>query len=150
MSAPPTPPGAGSEAALTMAQAFEARAASRELVIGVLGLGYVGLPLAEGFIGKGFRVLAYDPDPAKVAAIGEGRSYIKHISGDRIAAMTATGRLEATTDEARLGVADALLMCVPTPLNAHREPDLSYVADCAKTIARPTSATTVPSVGFIS
>ena len=119
-----------------MAEAFEARADSRDLVIGVIGLGYVGLPLAEGFLGKGFRVLAYDPDAAKIAALRDGRSYIKHISDDRVAAMGATGRLEATTDEARLADADALLMCVPTPLNVHREPDLSFVADCARTISR--------------
>ena len=119
-----------------MAAEFEARAESRDLVIGVIGLGYVGLPLAEGFIGKGFRVLAYDPDAAKIEALTTGRSYIKHISDDRVAAMGATGRLEATTDEARLAAADALLMCVPTPLNVHREPDLSYVADCATTISR--------------
>lgn len=129
------PPGTGPTPE-AMAEAFEARAESRELVIGILGLGYVGLPLAEGFLGKGFHVLAYDPDAAKIEALNAGRSYIKHISDARVAAMGGTGRLEATTDEARLAAADALLMCVPTPLNVHREPDLTYVADCAKTIAR--------------
>src|SRR5690606_12243916 len=118
-----------------MAAAFERRAQARELVVGVIGLGYVGLPLAEGFLGKGFKVLAYDPDASKVASIQAGRTYIKHISDERVAAMGATGRLEATADAARLGEADALLMCVPTPLNAHREPDLSFVEACARTIA---------------
>lgn len=119
-----------------MAEAFEARAQARDLTIGVIGMGYVGLPLAEGFIGKGFKVLAFDPDETKVTALQDGRSYIKHISDARVAAMGATGRLEATADETRLAMADALLMCVPTPLNVHREPDLSFVADCAAMIAR--------------
>jgi UDP-N-acetyl-D-glucosamine dehydrogenase len=117
-----------------MAAAFERRAETRELVVGVIGLGYVGLPLAEGFLGKGFKVLAYDPDAAKIAAIQAGQTYIKHITDERIAAMVATGRLDVTADPGRLGDADALLMCVPTPLNAHREPDLSYVEACARTI----------------
>ena len=103
------PPGTGPTPE-AMAEAFEARAESRELVIGILGLGYVGLPLAEGFLGKGFHVLAYDPDAAKIEALNAGRSYIKHISDARVAAMGGTGRLEATTDEARLAAADALLM----------------------------------------
>lgn len=119
-----------------MAAEFEARAASRELVVGVIGLGYVGLPLAEGFLNKGFKVLAYDPDESKVAAIQAGRTYINHISDQRVAAMRDTGRLEATSDQSRLAEADALLMCVPTPLNVHREPDLSYVEACALTISK--------------
>ena len=122
-------------AAEAMAAEFERRAEARELVVGVIGLGYVGLPLAEGYIGRGFKVLAFDPDLSKIEAVRGGRSYIKHISDARIAAMTASGRLEATSDPERLGAADALLMCVPTPLNEHREPDLSYVEACARTIS---------------
>jgi UDP-N-acetyl-D-glucosamine dehydrogenase len=119
-----------------MAANFERRVQARELVVGVIGLGYVGLPLAEGFLNKGFRVLAYDPDAAKVEAISQGRTYINHISDGRVAAMRDSGRLEATTDASRLAEADALLMCVPTPLNVHREPDLSYVEACAVTISQ--------------
>ncbi|MFN3521721.1 MAG: nucleotide sugar dehydrogenase [Phenylobacterium sp.] len=125
----------GASPAEAMAAAFERRAADRELVIGVIGLGYVGLPLAEGFVGRGFRVLAYDPDAAKIDSIRAGRTYIRHISDERVSAMVGGGLLDATTDADRLAEADALLMCVPTPLNVHREPDLSYVEACARTIA---------------
>lgn len=124
----------GASAAEAMAAAFERRAAERELIIGVIGLGYVGLPLAEGFVGRGFRVLAYDPDATKVESIKAGRTYIRHIPDERVAALAASGRLDATTDADRLGEADALLMCVPTPLNVHREPDLSFVEASARTI----------------
>ncbi|HEY9216494.1 MAG TPA: nucleotide sugar dehydrogenase, partial [Phenylobacterium sp.] len=103
--------------------------------VGILGLGYVGLPLSEGFLGKGFKVLAYDPDAAKLAEIEAGRTFIRHIPDERIAAMRDSGRLALTSDPARLAEADALLMCVPTPLNVHREPDLSFVEACAGTIA---------------
>lgn len=122
-------------AAQAMAAEFERRAAARELTVGILGLGYVGLPLAEGFLGRGFKVLAYDPDAEKIAALQAGRTYIRHIDDARIGAMRDSGRLALTTDPARLAEADALLMCVPTPLNEHREPDLSYVEACARTIA---------------
>jgi UDP-N-acetyl-D-glucosamine dehydrogenase len=125
----------GATAAETMAAAFERRAADRDLVIGVIGLGYVGLPLAEGFVGRGFKVLAYDPDASKVEAIRSGRTYIRHIPDERIVALRDSGRLDVTTDPDRLGEADALLMCVPTPLNVHREPDLSFVEASARTIA---------------
>lgn len=126
---------AAAAAAEAMATAFERKAADRDLIVGVIGLGYVGLPLAEGFVGRGFRVLAYDPDAAKVESIRAGRTYIRHISDERVAALAASGKLDATSDADRLGEADALLMCVPTPLNAHREPDLSFVEACARTIS---------------
>ena len=119
-----------------MADAFVARAAKRDLTIGILGLGYVGLPLAEAFLNAGFRVLGFDVDANKVDAILSGQSYIKHIPAERMQAMMATGRLSATIDPAQLAAADALLMCVPTPLNAHREPDISYVEVTTRTIAQ--------------
>ncbi len=120
--------------AATMADAFVARAEARDLTIGVIGLGYVGLPLAEGFLNQGFRVLGFDVDQAKIDAVAGGRTYIKHIPDARIAAMRDSGRLEVTTDPTRLAVADALLMCVPTPLNIYREPDLSYVENTTRVI----------------
>jgi UDP-N-acetyl-D-glucosamine dehydrogenase len=122
-------------AAQAMAAEFERRAAARELTVGILGLGYVGLPLTEAFLGKGFKVLAFDPDAEKIASIEAGRTYIRHIDDARVAAMRDTGRLALTSDPARLAEADALLMCVPTPLNVHREPDLSFVEACARIIA---------------
>lgn len=125
----------GTEQGAAMAAAFVAKAARRDLTIGIMGLGYVGLPLAEAFLNTGFRVLGFDVDTSKIEAIETGRTYIKHIPDDRIAAMLATGRLSVTADPKRLAEADTLLMCVPTPLNAHREPDISYVTSTSRTIS---------------
>jgi UDP-N-acetyl-D-glucosamine dehydrogenase len=119
-----------------MANDFVARAKARDLNVGIIGLGYVGLPLAEAFINSGMRVLGYDVDQSKVDAIKDARTYIKHISDDRLAAMNSTGRMDATTDPSRLAEADAVLMCVPTPLNIYREPDISYVRDTTEVIAK--------------
>ncbi len=124
------------QTAAAMARDYVARAHARDLTIGIMGLGYVGLPLAEAFLGAGFRVLGFDVDQSKIDAIAAGKTYIEHIPDARIAAMKSTGRLEVASDEARLGVADALLMCVPTPLNIHREPDMSYVVNTTRMIAR--------------
>jgi UDP-N-acetyl-D-glucosamine dehydrogenase len=101
---------------------------SREAVIGIVGLGYVGLPLMIRYTHVGFRVLGIDIDSAKVETLNAGRSYIEHIGADRIAAACRAG-FEATTDFSRAGDADALIICVPTPLNQNREPDLSYVTN---------------------
>ncbi len=107
------------------------RARQKDILVGVLGLGYVGLPLAEGFVKNGVRVLGLDVDASKIDAITANKSYIRHISDDRIAAMNETGRLQVSTDFSRMPEADALLLCVPTPLNADRGPDLKYVvASC--------------------
>jgi UDP-N-acetyl-D-glucosamine dehydrogenase len=107
----------------------------REAVVAVLGMGYVGLPLALAFAERGFLVLGFDTDPAKVEALKAGRSYIGHLPSDRVAAARAAGRLAATGDPARLADADALLICVPTPLAADRRPDLAYVEATAEAIA---------------
>ncbi|NHZ33991.1 nucleotide sugar dehydrogenase [Massilia rubra] len=103
-----------------------ARFEQRTAVVGIIGLGYVGLPLSLRYSEAGFRVLGIDIDPAKVRRLNAGASYIKHISGSAIAAALAAG-FEATGDFARAAEADALIICVPTPLNAYREPDLSFV-----------------------
>ena len=121
--------------AAEMAARYVERASRRDLTVGIIGLGYVGLPLAEAFLRAGFRVLGFDIDEAKISAIRSNRTYIEHIPDERIAMMNATGRLEATSSDDRLSVADALLMCVPTPLNAHREPDISYVSRTTELIA---------------
>ena len=110
-----------------IATEWENKAQSRELVIGVLGLGYVGLPLAQAYCRQGFRVIGFDVSQSKVKMLEEGKSFIKHISNDSVKVMRDTGRFEATTDFDRLSEPDALLICVPTPLDAHRDPDLSYV-----------------------
>ncbi len=112
-------------------QEIEARTA----VVGVIGLGYVGLPLASAFVRGGFRVLGFDSDPSKIVRLGKGETYIEHLGAQLVPDMQASGRFEATCDSERLGEADAVLICVPTPLGAEREPDLSFVRRCAHAIA---------------
>lgn len=114
---------------------FLAQVADRSLVVGVIGLGYVGLPLSAAFVDAGFTVLGFDVDPAKIDAISRGQSYLQHLGPDLIARMNATGRFSATTDVSRLREPGALLVCVPTPLGKHLEPDLSYVTRTGRDIA---------------
>ncbi|NNU14793.1 nucleotide sugar dehydrogenase [Parvularcula sp. ZS-1/3] len=118
-----------------IADDFVTRAEAKDLTVGVIGLGYVGLPLSEGFVRNGHRVLGFDVDEAKCDAIREGRPYFKHIGAERMEAIRDTGFMEATTDFARLSEVDAVLICVPTPLNLYREPDLSFVTRTCETIA---------------
>jgi UDP-N-acetyl-D-glucosamine dehydrogenase len=106
------------------------RLRDRTAVIGIIGLGYVGLPLTLRYAQAGFRVLGIDIDSAKVERLNRGESYIKHIDGADIVAARENG-FEATTDFTRAGEPDALVICVPTPLGAYREPDLSFVLDTA-------------------
>ncbi len=113
-----------------------ARIKDRSARIGVIGQGYVGLPLALVFAEAGFRVTGFDVDPKKVEALGRGDSYIKHIGPQRVAAAAASGRFRATTDFDGLAACDAVLICVPTPLGSHREPDNSYIHSTAREIAR--------------
>jgi len=111
------------------------RIRERSAVVGVVGQGYVGLPLGLVFAEAGFRVVGFDVDPRKVAAIGRGESYIRHIGPERIGAAVAGGRYVATGDYDRLVECDAILICVPTPLGRHREPDNSYIHSTAREIA---------------
>ncbi len=99
---------------------------SRKAVIGVIGLGYVGLPLMLRFCETGYRVLGFDIDQDKVERLNVGESYIEHISPERISSARSS-LFEATTDFSRAGEADALILCVPTPLNKYREPDVSFI-----------------------
>ncbi|MBU61172.1 MAG: UDP-N-acetyl-D-glucosamine dehydrogenase [Opitutae bacterium] len=103
--------------------------------ISVVGLGYVGLPLSLQFARSGVSVLGLDLDPAKVDAINSGQSYLKHYSSESISEQVNAGRFEATTDPVRISEVEAILICVPTPLDEHREPDLSFVLDTAKSLA---------------
>lgn len=109
---------------------------NRVAAIGVIGLGYVGLPLVIAFKSAGFRVTGFDIDHEKVALLNKGRSYIKHISGDRIKTLKGGGNFDATTDFSLLQHMDCIVICVPTPLTKQREPDLSYVFNTARTIAK--------------
>src|ERR1035437_4609674 len=110
--------------------------ASKSACVGVIGLGYVGLPLALLFEEAGFSVLGFDIDPTKPEALNRGESYIKHIGPHRVADAFARGRIKATSDFDRLSGCDAILICVPTPLGKHRDPDLSYIRNTADEIAR--------------
>ena len=107
---------------------------SREARVGIIGLGYVGLPLARAFAEAGYRVLGFDTDPAKVEKLSLGESYIGHIAGETVASMKAVG-FEATDRFERLGEPDAIIICVPTPLTEARDPDLGYVVASARAIA---------------
>jgi UDP-N-acetyl-D-glucosamine dehydrogenase len=112
-----------------------ARFRSHQARIGVIGLGYVGLPLIRAVAERGFNTLGFDIDPAKVAVLNAGGSYIRHIAPDTIAALRASGHFTATDDFSRLAEVDAILLCVPTPLTRQREPDLSYVVRTTQNIA---------------
>jgi len=103
--------------------------------IGVIGLGYVGLPLIRTFASAGFRAMGFDVDQAKIDALDQGKSYIGHIPGDWIAERISDGTFRATADMARLSEPDVLLICVPTPLTDSRDPDLTYVESTARKIA---------------
>ncbi len=101
---------------------------NRTAVVGIIGLGYVGLPLSLAFAEKGFRVLGFDIDGDKIEKLARGESYILHLEKERISSALGTDRLAATADFARLAEPDAILICVPTPLTANREPDMRFVA----------------------
>jgi UDP-N-acetyl-D-glucosamine dehydrogenase len=103
--------------------------------IAIVGLGYVGLPLALQFTRSGVEVLGVDIDSAKISSLNEGKSYIKHIESSAIAAAVKAGSFAATTDFKRIGETAAVIICVPTPLNKNREPDISYIIDTGLNIA---------------
>lgn len=103
--------------------------------VGVVGLGYVGLPLSLQFARSGLRVLGFDVDQAKAEAINAGRSYIRHIPGADIADAVRKSQLAATTDFSRISEVEAVVICVPTPLGRNREPDISYVLNTGRSVA---------------
>ncbi|MES2441437.1 MAG: nucleotide sugar dehydrogenase [Pseudomonadota bacterium] len=107
----------------------------RDFTIGIIGLGYVGLPLALTAVDKGFRVLGFDIEQRRVEQLMAGETLIKHIPGERFTGPIAEGRFEATADMARLSEPDAILIAVPTPLDKHQEPDLTYVVKSTEAIA---------------
>ena len=111
-----------------MKQQLIKKLTDKTAVIGIVGLGYVGIPLALRYADVGYKVLGFDIDQEKADKIASGKTYIKHIPDEAIKAAVAKG-FEATIDFTRATEADALILCVPTPLDLHREPDLSYVLD---------------------
>lgn len=109
---------------------------TKKTKIGIIGLGYVGLPLGLEFSHKGFEVLGFDLDPRKIEFLSQGKSYIKHIPADRIKLVSDNGKLKSTTDFSRLPEVDAIIICVPTPLDEHREPDMSYIVNTGDMIQK--------------
>lgn len=107
----------------------------RTLVVGIVGLGYVGLPLVLAFGSSNFRIAGFDVDAEKVRMLRAGESYIQHIPAASIRELNGTGRVSYTTDFSEVGGADVLLLCVPTPLTTQREPDMSYVEQTVRAIA---------------
>jgi len=115
---------------------FQARVEERTARVGVVGMGYVGLPIALLFSKRGFPTAGFDIDPVKIEALGKGNSYIKHIPECEIGEEVEQGRFAPTTDFVKLSDMDAIIICVPTPLDDHREPDLSFIRATAESISR--------------
>ncbi len=109
---------------------------NKQALVGIIGLGYVGLPLMLEFCENDIKVLGFDKDESKEKLLNQGKSYIKHISEERIQKQRGKGNFEATTDFTRLNEPDALIMCVPTPLDKHREPDMSFIISTAGVIQK--------------
>jgi UDP-N-acetyl-D-glucosamine dehydrogenase len=115
--------------------AFGARVASRDVVVGVVGLGYVGLPLSISFAESGFRSVGFDVDPERVSALNRGESHIDDVSSERVTAMVTAGRFEAASTPERLTSADVVFICVPTPFDKAKTPDLAYVHAATHVVA---------------
>ena len=116
--------------------AFIDKVARREAVVGIVGLGYVGLPLALSFCRRGLHCLGFDVDARKVAMLLNGQSYIEHISGERLQPLISDGLFTPTANFTAIGQCDAVLLCVPTPLNTNREPNMTFVQGTAETVGR--------------
>lgn len=110
------------------------RIRSKNITIGIIGLGYVGFPLSLVFAEAGVSVIGFDIDHFKIQSIAKSESYIKHINHDRLAKATKSGLFKATSDFAQVKKCDAIIICVPTPLDPHLQPDLKYIIDTCKTI----------------
>src|SRR4051812_49307747 len=109
---------------------------SRDATVGVVGLGYVGLPTVRAFHDAGFRVVGFDVDSEKISKLRAGTAYLKHLGEEWISELAKSRRFSATDNAADLREADAVILCVPTPLGPHREPDLSYVENSTRAVAK--------------
>src|ERR1041384_3973717 len=123
-------------AAKSIKQELLARIHDRKAVVGVIGLGYVGLPLAVEFAKAGFHVIGYDVSERVVALLMRGESHIQDVAAGEVGALVKSGAFEATTDESRLSEVDAISIAVPTPLSKTRDPDMSYVIAAAEAATR--------------
>ena len=117
-------------------QALQKKIAEKEFLLGVIGLGYVGLPLSLSFLKKNIPVLGFDIDPGKIRKINEGKSYFRHIPSEDLAGFVKEGLFTATSDFARLGEPDIILLCVPTPLTRNREPDMQFIEKTGTAVAK--------------
>jgi UDP-N-acetyl-D-glucosamine dehydrogenase len=117
-----------------MADALIEKASRREALFGIVGLGYVGLPLAVELAGAGYRVLGFDISERVVDGLNAGRSHVKDISDEQLGAVVQAGRFEATTDMSRMGEPDAISICVPTPLSKFKDPDVSYIVAATEAV----------------
>jgi UDP-N-acetyl-D-glucosamine dehydrogenase len=115
---------------------WERKIKDKKIVVGVLGLGYVGLPLVREFASVGLKVVGFDIDDKKVKTLNSGRSIIKHIPHSQVRTMVKARLFIATTNMARLKTVDVILVCVPTPLTQNREPDMQFIVKSSKTIAQ--------------
>ena len=113
---------------MTIQQILITKLQDKSATIGIIGLGYVGLPLSLRFSEAGYQVIGFDIDPDKTGKLNQGQSYIRHFGDEKVKAAIEAG-FEASTDFSRAGEAEALIICVPTPLKEHREPDLSFVTN---------------------
>jgi UDP-N-acetyl-D-glucosamine dehydrogenase len=121
---------------MKLAEELMCKIADHKALVGIIGLGYVGLPLVREFCAAGFKVVGFDVDPRKVSMLKAGRTYIRHLPAKQFQRLIKERRFTPTTDMKRLGRPDALLICVPTPLDKMREPDVSFVVNTTKQIAR--------------
>ena len=123
-------------ASMNIAAELREKIATNRAVVGIIGLGYVGLPLAHALHQGGLPIVGFDIDPAKIDALEKGVNYLKHLGDDMTTTLSKSDRFEATADFARLSECDCVIVCVPTPLGRHREPDLSYVINSAHMIGK--------------
>jgi UDP-N-acetyl-D-glucosamine dehydrogenase len=125
-----------SMAATSPAAQLEQKLQSRTATIGVVGLGYVGLPLLRAFFRAGFPVIGFDVDQQKIDLLNKGESYLKHLGEDFVADLASSDSFVATADAQNLGNADVIILCVPTPLGGHGEPDMSYIVRSSEMVAK--------------
>ena len=118
------------------ALSLESKISEKEARIGIIGMGYVGLPLVKAFLEQGFEVLGFDVDGKKVKMLNQGKSYIKHVTGEELKAFLKKKKFQATTDFELLSRVDVILICVPTPLDPYKNPDLSYVLMTTEVISK--------------
>ncbi len=118
------------------AASLEKKIVTKEAHIGIIGLGYVGLPLLKTFLASGFKVMGFDVDEKKVSLLNKGKSYIKHVTAEELKSYLGKQKYHATSDFKNLASVDVVIICVPTPLDPHKNPDLSFVLRTTEVIAQ--------------